>query len=80
MNINFATSERATALQYMQRAEPSKNYTEESAGPILDLVENNIMRIGDPFMYGGKAPLFPSDGFNESMRSEVMSAIKSINY
>ena len=55
MGIEFATCERARALSFIQRVYPSSVITDSpnSAGPLLDLVERDIVRIQDPAMYGG---------------------------
>jgi len=77
-SVIFGTNNRETALKYIQQSEPSKKHTEESAVKLLDLVEKDVIRIGDPFMYGGKSPITPSDAYTEDMHTEVMTAINSI--
>jgi hypothetical protein len=59
MNVNFATSNPATALKYLTTALPKKNLTKETAAPIIDLVRAGKIRVGDPFMYRGSCPIFP---------------------
>ena len=56
MNIEFATCERRTALRYIQKVYPSKTITDtpDCAGPLLDFVEQDLVRIQDPMMYGNR--------------------------
>jgi len=76
--VIFGTNNRKTALEYIQRSEPSKNHTEESAVKLLDLVEKDVVRVGDPFMHGGKSPITPSDTYTDDMHNEVMTAINDM--
>lgn len=64
MNVIFGTTERHTALGFIQKALPSKNLTEETAKPLLDLVSAGKIRVGDPYMYGN-APIYPETGFGD---------------
>ena len=57
MVIEFSTTEKHRALQYLKDAYPNCNVTNESAKEILDLVGIKI-RVGDPSMYG-YCPIFP---------------------
>lgn len=81
MNIEFATCERKRALEFIQRVYPSKAITDtpESAGPLLDLVERDIIRIQDPAMYGNRIGVSPNaSNWDEKYRDEVVSACKLI--
>lgn len=77
MNIEFATCERKTALGFIQKVYPSKEITDtpECAGPLLDLVERDIVRIQDPMMYGNKIAVSPNaQNWDEKYRDEVIAA------
>ena len=45
--------------------------TPESAGPLLDYVEKDIIRIPDPMMHGSQVGLLPTTNWNENLRGEV---------
>ena len=47
-------NKRNEALRFLQMAYPSKwiNDSPDSAGPVLDLVENGLIRIEDPMIFG----------------------------
>jgi hypothetical protein len=68
MNIKFATCERKRALEYIQRVYPSKIITDtpESAGPLLDFVEADMVRIQDPMMYGNRIQVVPGKAWVEA--------------
>ena len=78
MNIQFATCTRSTALKYLQRALPSRavSDTDDCAKPLLDLVEQDIVRIQDPTMYGSKIGVVPGKIWNEQHRDAVTAACK----
>jgi len=62
MNIEFATCERHRALQFIQQVYPNKVITDtpDCAGPLLDFVEKDIVRIQDPMMYGKTIAVSPN--------------------
>lgn len=78
MNIEFATCDRWRALEYIQHVYPSKTITDtpESAGPLLDYVERDIVRIQDPFMYGNTIRVVPGNKWVEDkeMRNKITKA------
>lgn len=79
MNIEFATCKRQTALEFIKRVYPSKDITDtpECAGPLLDLVEKDIVRIQDPMMYGNTIAVSPNaKNWEEKYRDQVVSACK----
>uniref|UniRef100_A0A6M3JCR8 Uncharacterized protein n=1 Tax=viral metagenome TaxID=1070528 RepID=A0A6M3JCR8_9ZZZZ len=80
MNIEFATCERWRALQYIQKVYPSKTITDspESAGPLLDFVEKDIVRIQDPMMYGNRIQVSAGKKWVEdaTIREAIVSACK----
>jgi hypothetical protein len=80
MRIDFATCERNRALSYIQKVYPSKEITDttESAGPLLDMVEEDLVRIQDPMMYGNQIQVIPGKKWTESdeLRDKVITACK----
>ena len=77
MNIEFATCERKRALEFIQRVYPSKKITDtpDCAGPLLDLVEKDIVRIQDPMMYGDRIAISPNaKNWKEEYREQVVKA------
>jgi hypothetical protein len=79
MIIEFATCERLRALEYIRKVYPSKiiSDTPDSAGPLLDLVEKDIVRIQDPMMYGNQIAVTPNaSNWKEEYREAVISACK----
>ena len=81
MAIEFATCERSRALEFIQRVYPSKKITDTpaSAGPLLDLVEKDIVRIQDPALHGnnGKIAVSPNaENWDEKYRADVIAACK----
>ena len=61
MDIEFATCDRKRALEFIQKVYPGKviTDTQDSAGPLLDFVEKDIVRIQDPRMYGSRIQVSP---------------------
>jgi len=48
----------------------------ESAGPLLDLVEADVVRIQDPRMYGERIGVIPGHNWKEDDRAAVVEACK----
>jgi len=80
VNISFATCQRKTALEFIQKVYPSQDITDtpESAGPLLDFVEKDIVRIQDPMMYGNRIQVVPGNNWEEDadMRQSIVDACK----
>jgi hypothetical protein len=80
VEISFATCERKRALGYIQKVYPSKKITDspESAGPLLDFVEQDMVRIQDPFMYGNRIQVVPGKKWKENAasRAAIINACK----
>lgn len=80
MNIMFATCERKRALEFLQAVYPSKEITDtpESAGPLLDFVEQDIVRIPDPMMHGKRIEVIPGKKWVEDAdtRSKIVAACR----
>lgn len=62
--VVFATDDPARALIYLQKSMPDENLTAETAKPILDMVMAKKIRIGDPIMYRGQAPVYAHDNYS----------------
>ena len=78
MKIYFATCERVKALEYLKKFYPSYNITEGSAKDILDLVQQDIIRIPDPNMHGLRAGIVPGNNWNESYRQQVKELFQQL--
>lgn len=80
MTFQFATCERHRALGFLQRVYPSRTIsdTPESAGPLLDFVEADIVRIQDPMMHGDRPQIVPGTKWVEDAdtRAKVVAACK----
>ena len=80
MVVSFATCERRRALEYIQRVYPSRVITDtpESAGPLLDFVEKDIVRVQDPTMYGNRIGVVPGNKWVEDAdtRKQIVAACK----
>lgn len=75
--MEFATCERSRALQFIQQVYPNKSITDtpDCAGPLLDLVEKDIVRVQDPMMYGSRIAITPNaTNWDESYRDQVIAA------
>ena len=75
-DIHFATCERKRALEFIRKVLPSKTLddTPESAGPFLDFVERDVVRVQDPLMYGDTIEIIPSKNWDELHREPLMKA------
>ena len=80
MNIEFSTCNRRSALEFIQQVYPSKTITDtpDSAGPLLDFVEKDIVRIQDPMMYGNQIQVTPGRNWveDDNKREEIIKACK----
>ena len=78
MEFSFATCCRKSALGFIQRVYPSRTIedTPESAGPLLDLVEQDLVRVQDPMMHGSSPQVIPGTKWIESeeARARVVAA------
>lgn len=78
MNVQFSTTDRKQALDYLQKAYSSYDVTADNSDSILDLVGVKI-RIGDPFMYGN-APVYPIDGADMTgVRDIINTWVRSLD-
>jgi hypothetical protein len=83
MHIEFATCDRRRALEFIRKVYPSREVTDtpESAGPLLDLVEKDVMRIQDPMMYGMNIQAVPGKNWVESpeLRAEMAAVAREFH-
>ena len=77
MAFAFATCNRRSALQFIQKVYSDKNITDtpDSAGPLLDLVAQDICRVQDPMMHGDTIMVIA--GHNCDNKPETIEAIQS---
>ncbi len=73
MNVHFATCERNRALGYLQKVYPTRDIadSDECAGPLLDLVEKDILRVQDPMMHGNRIAIIPGKNWSESTEARA---------
>lgn len=76
MSFQFATCERVRALGFIQRVYSGDSITDtpDSAGPLLDFVEKDIVRIQDPMMHGDSPQVVPGNNWDEKYRDAVVVA------
>jgi len=77
MNIIFATTNERTAYERIKAALPEYIITEEICEPILKLVKDKEIRIGDPMMYGN-VPIYPSKNYNSGTRGKIVDWMCSL--
>ncbi len=75
--MQFATCERKRALNFLKKLYPNSEITdtEESAKPLLDLVELDIFRIPDPYMHGQRVAIYPSKNWNSQNKDKCMTTL-----
>jgi len=80
MQIEFATCERNKALDWIRQVYPSATIEDapESAGPLLDFIEQDRIRIQDPMMYGHRINVVPGRKWVETVagRKAVLAAVR----
>lgn len=79
MAFAFATCDRKRALGFLKSLYPSRiiQDTPESAGPLLDLVQLDIIRICDPGFHGGQVII--GTNWDESRSAEVQSVCQKFH-
>lgn len=75
MNFSFATCVRSSALRFIQQVYSPQTITDtpDSAGPLLDFVEKDIVRVQDPMMHGNRIEVLPGTNYVED--TETRAAI-----
>ena len=79
MSIEFATCVKSKALEYIQKVLPSGKITEDSINLLLDLVDKDILRVQDPFMYGSRIGIIHGKKYDTAFESDIAKAIKQIS-
>ena len=76
MSFSFATCVRKTALEYLNVIY-DKGITDapDSAGPFLDFVEKDIVRVQDPMMHS-PAQVIAGTHWSDDKRDDVVDACK----
>lgn len=59
MNIQFSTNDSAIAKQHILKALP--DISEDRLNRFLKAVDDGLIRVGDPFMYNGQSPIYPTE-------------------
>lgn len=74
MSFMFATCDRQRALGFIRKARPSAELhdTPESAGPFLDLIAADVIRVQDPD-YHPSCEVVPGKNWDDSRHSEVVA-------
>lgn len=82
--VVFATCERRRALSFIQKLYPGREVKDEGAvSNVLDFVEADMIRIGDPEFHGGqvfegaKSGLAAAVPALKAMHAELMASMKS---
>lgn len=77
--IRFETCDRQRALGFLRRFITSRvvQDTPEDAGPLLDFVEADLIRIPDPEMHPSGA-VFPGKSWTDDKREEVLAAFERV--
>ena len=78
MNIEFATCSKGTAFGYLQKVYPSKTITEKMCSKLLDLVDKDIVRIRDPYMYGNRIAVIGGNKYMPENKPEIDEAIEQL--
>ena len=80
MNLRFATCNRTYALRFLRRFYPGCTVedTPESAGPVLDLVEQDIFRIPDPDFHPNGV-ITPSHNWDDARKDEFIAALQEFH-
>ena len=80
MNIQFATRDRRRALEFLNTMYDREILdTPDDAGPLLDMVEQDLARVQDPMMYGDTIQIVPGKNFTEDRREELTLVSRAFN-
>lgn len=79
MGFGFATCDRQRALGFLRRLYPSTtvNDTPEDAGPVLDFVAKDIIRIADPDFHAGS--VVAGTHWGDADQSAALAALKTFH-
>lgn len=76
MYLKFATCDRDRALGFIKAVYPRKVITDtpDCAGPLLDYVARDVVRIEDPVMHGSRIGVIPATNWSDSELDGVRAA------
>lgn len=76
MSFSFATCERGRALGFIAEVYPNHEIadTPDCAGPLLDFVEKDVVRVQDPMMHGKSPQVIQSKNWDEALMPAILSA------
>ena len=76
----FATCERRRALEFLAKAYPSRTVrdTPDDAGPLLDLVERDVVRIQDPTCHW-PPQVVQGRAWNDAQHDAVIAAAQQVH-
>ena len=76
MTFVFATCERKRALEFLQKLYPSTEVsdTDESVKDLLDIIENDEIRVCDPEFHSGQ--IIRSKNWNDDTEAKAKAALK----
>ena len=69
--FQFATCDPNRALEFLRRLYPDSEVTRDSARAVLELVEQDAIRIPDPAMHGPNVGILPSKNFESCGKSHA---------
>lgn len=78
MNVEFATCNKVTALGYLNTVYPTREVKETEVSKLLDLVEKDICRVRDPFMYGNSIAVIAGQNYKPEDKPEIDAAIEQL--
>jgi len=75
MDVRFATCGRGMGLRFLKKFYPSREVTDnpDDAGPVLDLVVQDMFRIPDPDFHSGV--VLPGPKWDEARRDECIETM-----
>jgi len=76
MHIQFATSEPKEAGRRVREAFPETS--DALVAYVERLVVDGFVRVGDPMMYGGTAPIYPTPTCSKEKASEIAKAFSNL--
>ena len=80
MSIRFETCDRRMALGFLQKLYPAHEITDtpESAGPMLDMVQQDIFRVPDPDFHSG-GEIYPSKNWKDEHMDDAQRSLRILD-
>ena len=76
MNVQFTTSNRSEAVERVRKAIPDAS--DDLVNYIGQLVDDEFVRVGDPMMYEGTAPIYPTPTCSVEKALEIAQKYREI--